>query len=487
MSGGGIGGALGAGAGMLLAPETGGASLLLPAALGAAGGALGAGVTGGNPLTSGLLGGAGGLAGGFLSGLLSPGADAAATAAGDPFATSAVDTAAPELAGETNALDTTSLGSTAAADPGNLAAASGAMPSDSSSGSWLSHLLGGPSTPSTGNVSGNDTSSKSSDSGGLLSKQNLPYIGLGLSALGALMPSGSNPVNIGGNAANVQGTNPGFNAPLPQFNYNNVQTPYTGNWYTYGQRPVSPMVQNTLTPAKRGGLMGYAQGGKAHEKFPAMPPMRTLSVQDIANALPRGAIPDTPPQQPMPMPQPIDPTQTPVQNPAFGGYAMGGRVRGFAMGGRVRRFAMGGMPPQGMPMAAPQGMPMGGPPQGMPQMGPPGGGPPQASQDPRAQAMQFALGQKLGKLARNHITKQSMFTADGMVNGAGKGQDDAVPAKLSKDEYVIPADVTSMLGDGSSSAGGKELDKMVHKVRAHKATKHFPPKAKNPLAYIGKR
>lgn len=455
MSGGGVGGALGAGLGMLLAPETGGMSLLLPAGLGAAGGALGAGLTGGNPLTSGLLGGAGGLAGGFLSGLLSPGADAAdaaASAAGDPFAASAADTAAPDLASEANPLDMSSLGETpTAADAGssglnNLAGASGASASSAGTvpaGGW------GKLNPITGGMNPADPSA-SSGLGSLLSKQNLPYVGLGLSALGALLPQGSNPVNIGGNAANVQATNPGFSAPLPQYNYNNVQTPYTGNWYTYGQRPVTPMVQNTVTPAKRGGLMRhhYAMGGQV------MPMRPMMSMQR--------------PQMPM---------------------------QRFAMGGRVQGFAMGGMPPQGAPpMGPPQGMPpmAGPPPQGMPPAAPQGmpqgpqGGPPQ---DPRAQAMQFALGQKLGKLARSHIAKQSMFSADGMVNGPGKGQDDAVPAKLSKDEYVIPSEVVSQLGDGSSSAGGKELDKMVHKVRAHKTShgKGFPPKAHSPLAYIGKR
>jgi hypothetical protein len=43
-----------------------------------------------------------------------------------------------------------------------------------------------------------------------------------------------------------------------------------------------------------------------------------------------------------------------------------------------------------------------------------------------------------------------------------------------------------MLGDGSTEAGGRKLQHMVHKVRQHKATKKFPPKARNPLAYVGR-
>ena len=38
-------------------------------------------------------------------------------------------------------------------------------------------------------------------------------------------------------------------------------------------------------------------------------------------------------------------------------------------------------------------------------------------------------------------------------------------ALLSKDEYVIPADVVSMLGNGSSDAGANELDNFLTDVR----------------------
>jgi hypothetical protein len=38
-------------------------------------------------------------------------------------------------------------------------------------------------------------------------------------------------------------------------------------------------------------------------------------------------------------------------------------------------------------------------------------------------------------------------------------------ALLSKDEYVLPADVVSMLGNGSSDAGSDELDQFVKDTR----------------------
>jgi hypothetical protein len=66
----------------------------------------------------------------------------------------------------------------------------------------------------------------------------------------------------------------------------------------------------------------------------------------------------------------------------------------------------------------------------------------------------------------------------GQVNGGGDGQSDNVPFKvdsrsksdpsgalLSVDEYVLPADVVSMMGNGSSNAGASKLDNFVKSVR----------------------
>lgn len=62
----------------------------------------------------------------------------------------------------------------------------------------------------------------------------------------------------------------------------------------------------------------------------------------------------------------------------------------------------------------------------------------------------------------------------GRVRGPGDGMDDRVPAKiggtgedvlLADSEYVVPADVVSHLGNGSSDAGAKELDAMLERVR----------------------
>ena len=63
---------------------------------------------------------------------------------------------------------------------------------------------------------------------------------------------------------------------------------------------------------------------------------------------------------------------------------------------------------------------------------------------------------------------------DGMVKGMGDGMDDMIPASmtdsdqdvlLSDGEFVVPADVVSGLGNGSSDAGADKLEDMMDRVR----------------------
>jgi hypothetical protein len=63
---------------------------------------------------------------------------------------------------------------------------------------------------------------------------------------------------------------------------------------------------------------------------------------------------------------------------------------------------------------------------------------------------------------------------EGTVRGPGDGMDDLVPATmddgsqdvlLSDGEFIVPADVVSGLGNGSTDAGAAELDRMMDRVR----------------------
>lgn len=46
----------------------------------------------------------------------------------------------------------------------------------------------------------------------------------------------------------------------------------------------------------------------------------------------------------------------------------------------------------------------------------------------------------------------------------GKNQ----PVGLSQGEFIIPADVVSMIGDGDTNSGAKELENMMNAVRTEK-------------------
>jgi len=68
---------------------------------------------------------------------------------------------------------------------------------------------------------------------------------------------------------------------------------------------------------------------------------------------------------------------------------------------------------------------------------------------------------------------QTVEDSEGMIRGPGDGMDDMVPASvdgeqdvlLADNEYIVPADVVSGLGNGSSDAGARELDRMLERVR----------------------
>jgi hypothetical protein len=84
-------------------------------------------------------------------------------------------------------------------------------------------------------------------------------------------------------------------------------------------------------------------------------------------------------------------------------------------------------------------------------------------------------GPEVYRQARQMILESVVPNAqtEGMVRGNGSGMDDMVQGMIGKDqpvavspgEYIVAADVVSGLGEGSSDAGAKELDKMMDKVR----------------------
>ena len=88
------------------------------------------------------------------------------------------------------------------------------------------------------------------------------------------------------------------------------------------------------------------------------------------------------------------------------------------------------------------------------------------------------------------------YAAGGMpprfLSGGGDGMSDSIPAsingkqeaRLADGEFVIPADVVSHLGNGSSKAGAKQLYSMMDKVRSARTGTKKQGKQINPRKYL---
>jgi hypothetical protein len=78
------------------------------------------------------------------------------------------------------------------------------------------------------------------------------------------------------------------------------------------------------------------------------------------------------------------------------------------------------------------------------------------------------------------------------LSGGGDGMSDDIPAtingkqpaRLADGEFVIPADVVSHLGNGSSKAGAKQLYSMMDKVRTARTGNKKQGKEINPAKYM---
>jgi hypothetical protein len=79
-----------------------------------------------------------------------------------------------------------------------------------------------------------------------------------------------------------------------------------------------------------------------------------------------------------------------------------------------------------------------------------------------------------------------------LLKGPGDGMSDSIPAsignkqpaRLGDGEFVVPADVVSHLGNGSTDAGAKQLYKMMDKVRQARTGRKSQGKQINPRKYM---
>jgi hypothetical protein len=102
----------------------------------------------------------------------------------------------------------------------------------------------------------------------------------------------------------------------------------------------------------------------------------------------------------------------------------------------------------------------------------------------------------LGGMAPNQPMSYPGYAAGGLaprfLSGGGDGMSDSIPAsinghqeaRLADGEFVIPADVVSHLGNGSSKAGAKQLYSMMDKVRKARTGRKSQGKQINPRKYL---
>ena len=102
-------------------------------------------------------------------------------------------------------------------------------------------------------------------------------------------------------------------------------------------------------------------------------------------------------------------------------------------------------------------------------------------------------GQVPDGMARGGISSLGSYSDGGrMLKGPGDGMSDSIPAtiggkkpaRLAEGEFVVPADVVSHLGNGSTDAGADVLYDMMNKVRKARTGTQKQGKQINPSKYV---
>jgi hypothetical protein len=105
------------------------------------------------------------------------------------------------------------------------------------------------------------------------------------------------------------------------------------------------------------------------------------------------------------------------------------------------------------------------------------------------------LGYRARTYAQGGIADLGGYAAGGkLLKGPGDGMSDSIvaniggkqPARLADGEFVIPADVVSHLGNGSTDAGAKQLYKMMDRIRHARTGNKKQGKQINPNKFLPK-
>ena len=105
----------------------------------------------------------------------------------------------------------------------------------------------------------------------------------------------------------------------------------------------------------------------------------------------------------------------------------------------------------------------------------------------------YPPGESVAMMANGGISSLGGYSDGGrMLKGPGDGMSDSIPAsiagkqpaRLADGEFVVPADVVSHLGNGSTDAGAKQLYKMMDKVRTARTGTKKQGKKINPGKFV---
>jgi hypothetical protein len=109
---------------------------------------------------------------------------------------------------------------------------------------------------------------------------------------------------------------------------------------------------------------------------------------------------------------------------------------------------------------------------------------PQAPQEEKQMASGGIAGFNLGGYAAGGNPRLLKGPGDGMSDNIPAMIGNRQPARLADGEFVVPADVVSHLGNGSTDAGAKHLYAMMDKVRTARTGRKAQGKQIKPEKYL---
>ena len=476
-----------------------GEAMLIGAAVGATAGGAGAAIQGGDPLKGALTGGAMGAVGGGIGGAMGGGAAAvptgttAATTAGTTAGTTAATTGAATgtTAGTTAGTAGAGIGDVFAGWSPTGSAAGTATTTATNMGAGISGAgTGGgtalttpppsantPPPPGNAGVTGKNIFGYTPGQEGYLSNTQLGMTGATAGLAGAM-----------------QAERDQFGQPTDDYEGGNLQKlKYDPRRFSASNPTYAPASVYRPTYAAEGGIMKLAQGGMSTSPVERMSQnmmggqgnMFPLSQQEHTNFA-------TPTQ--MPASAEVIRSDYDTKTQPYTGVMMArGGVARFD-GGGLGSLAMG-MPNAGTGAGA-QTMAD----QGIAALGQAGKKRMLTKEQMDAIAMQGmskeAMKDVYGQMAEQGLAAGGHLGgySDGgrMLKGPGDGMSDNIPAtiagkqpaRLADGEFVVPADVVSHLGNGSTDAGAKQLYAMMNRVRKARTGNPKQGKQIKPAKYM---